>query len=133
MLHNPSQALPFYHVAGKNFRHTGGFSLLYSNSCWITRAVRIEPIAIGWTTPRKQRSGAKLLLPTSTHPISNQGPLILGDGPSDLQEQLIMRILAHRTIDKLDPTARSLQFFQQEHLMHILACQPIWSGDEHQV
>jgi hypothetical protein len=51
------------------------------------------------------------LLPPSAHPIRNQGSLVLGDGPSDLQKQLIMRILTHRTVDKLDPTARSLQFF----------------------
>src|SRR5437764_7741905 len=111
MLHNPSQALSFRQIEGKHLRHTSRFSLLYPHSCWITRPLRIEPIAIGWTTPRQQRSSSELLLPTTTHPLSNQGSLVFGDSPADLQEQLIMRILAHRTVDKLDLTACSLQFF----------------------
>ncbi len=45
------------------------------------------------------------------HPSNGKGPLVFGDCPSDLQEQLIMRILAHRTVDKLDLTACLLQLF----------------------
>jgi hypothetical protein len=45
------------------------------------------------------------------HPISNQRALVLGHSPPDLQEQLIMRILAHRTINKLNTTASLLQLF----------------------
>jgi hypothetical protein len=66
VLHNPCQALSFRQVESKHLCHTGGFSLLYSNSRWITRSVRIEPIAIRWTTPRKERSGSGFLLPTTT-------------------------------------------------------------------
>jgi hypothetical protein len=36
-----------------------------------------------------------------------------------------MRVLAHRPLEALDPTAPTFQFLQQHHLMHIIASQPI--------
>src|SRR5215831_15923739 len=41
-----------------------------------------------------------------------------------------MGIVAHRALDKLDPTAPLGEFIDQEHLMDIIACSPIGGGDE---
>jgi hypothetical protein len=75
-----------------------------------------------------------ILLPASTsHPLSNQTPLILGHSSTDLQQELIMRIFAHGVIDKLDVTAPTFELFEQEHLMHIVAGQARRLGDQHTV
>jgi hypothetical protein len=74
-----------------------------------------------------------LLETTSPHPFRNQTSLVLGYGPSDLQEQLIVWILAHGMIDKLNQASASFQFFYQEHLMHIVACQSVGCSDHHAV
>jgi hypothetical protein len=42
-----------------------------------------------------------------------------------------MRIVIHRAIDKLDPTAALGEFIDQEHLMDIVAGQAIGSCDHH--
>jgi hypothetical protein len=47
-----------------------------------------------------------------------------------LQEQLIMGVVTHGTLDKLDPTAALGEFIDQEHLMHIIAGEAIRSGDQ---
>jgi len=44
-----------------------------------------------------------------------------------------MGVLAHRPLEKLHGTARALQFFQQDHLMYIIAGQTIRSSDEHAI
>jgi|SRR5215475_2334517 len=41
-----------------------------------------------------------------------------------------MRIITHWPLDKLDPTAALGEFVDQEHLMHIIAGQAIWGGDQ---
>jgi hypothetical protein len=66
----------------------------------------------------------------ASHAESLQVALVFGDGPSDLQQQLIVRILAHRSLDKLDQAAVFFQFLDQEHLMDILAGQAVWGRDQ---
>ena len=36
-----------------------------------------------------------------------------------------MRVLTDRSIQKLNSTTTGLQFFQQEHLVNVISCQPI--------
>jgi len=50
-------------------------------------------------------------LPATAHPLGNQGALVLGHCAADLQHQLVVRIIAHRTIEELDLAADPLQFF----------------------
>jgi hypothetical protein len=50
-------------------------------------------------------------VPTAAHPVRNQGTLIFGDRTANLQHQLVMRVLTHRAIQKLDLTAVAFQFF----------------------
>src|SRR5262245_1417405 len=41
-----------------------------------------------------------------------------------------MRILTHRPLQKLDLAATPLEFFEQEHLVDVVARQSIWRGDQ---
>jgi hypothetical protein len=72
---------------------------------------------------------AQLGLASPSHALGNEGALALGHGRANLQEQLIVRIIAHRSLDKLDATAPLGQFIDQEHLMHIVASQAIGRDD----
>jgi len=65
-----------------------------------------------------------ILLPASPpHALGDQTAFIFGHRPADLQQQLIMGILAHGMIGKLHLAPGVLELFQQEHLMHIVARQ----------
>jgi hypothetical protein len=66
----------------------------------------------------------------SSHTVSDQVALVFGHRSTDLQQQLIVRILAHRSLDKLNQATAFLQFLDQEHLMDKLACQAVWSSDQ---
>jgi hypothetical protein len=99
----------------------------------IPRAFRMPTVAIGHAAPGQQLTTADLGLPAPAHPLGNQGPLVLGHRTPDLEHQLVVRIIAHRAIQKLDLAAGALQFFQDYHLMQVVASQPIRCGNEHQI
>jgi len=66
-----------------------------------------------------------------THALSNEGPLGLGDGRTDLQEPLIMRGITQGPLDTLNATAALGECIDQEHLMHIVTRQAIRGSDQH--
>jgi hypothetical protein len=43
---------------------------------------------------------------------------------------MIMRGIAHRLVKELDAAAGALEFLQQEHLVDVVASQPVRGGDE---
>jgi hypothetical protein len=52
-------------------------------------------------------------LPASSHPFGDQGPLILGDRPADLEQELVVRVLGHRPVEELDAAAVLLQLLEE--------------------
>src|SRR5215813_1119801 len=44
-----------------------------------------------------------------------------------------MWILAHRTVQEFHPTAAALPFFDQYHLIDVVARQPVWIGEQHTI
>ena len=93
----------------------------------ITGALGVHDIAVGGHTPGQQLATAQFGLPATPHPIGDQGALILGHGPPDLEHELIMWVLTHGSLQKLDLTAPLGQFIDQKHVMDIVAGQPIRS------
>ena len=49
------------------------------------------------------------------------------------QQELIVRIVTHESIDKLHLASRSFEFLHQQHLMHIVASQAIRGSDDHPI
>jgi len=94
---------------------------------------RISAIAIGWRSPGEQGACAVFLQAPSPRPIRDQVALVFGDRSADLQQQLIVRILAHWSLDELDEAAAFFQFLDQEHLVNILAGQSIWGRHQHTI
>ncbi len=116
-----NQALIFLGIGHKQFCDDSRLVGIQAYSYWITRSGWINAVAIGRTGPRQQVSCEILLSPSSTHAFGDQGPFIFGHGTTDLQQQLVMRILAHRVIDKLNAAPALFQLFEQQHLMDIIA------------
>jgi hypothetical protein len=69
----------------------------------------------------------------SSHAIGNQVALIFSDSPADLQQQLIVGVLAHRSLDKLQQAPTFFQLLNQEHLVDILPSESIWSRHKYAI
>jgi hypothetical protein len=53
--------------------------------------------------------------------------------PRIVSQQLIVRILAHWSLNKLNKAATFFQFLNQEHLMNILPGESIWGCHQHAI
>src|SRR5262249_54384646 len=91
--------------------------------------VSCHPVAVRRTGPGEHLAGLELALPTASCALRNQRPLVLGDGTTDLEQQLVVRILRHRPIEELDTTAVLFQLLDEKYLMNIVPRQPIWVGE----
>ena len=66
-------------------------------------------------------------------PLGDQGPLVLGDGAADLEQELVVRVAGHRAVEELDAAALGLQLLEQEGLVDEVAGQPVGVGQEDRV
>jgi hypothetical protein len=51
---------------------------------------------------------------------------VLGDSAADLQQQLVVGILTHGSLQELHDTPMWLEFLNQEDLVDVFAREPIW-------
>ena len=68
--------------------------------------------------------------PAAAGPLGDERPLVLGDGPADLEQQLVLRVVGERPVGELDPAAAALQLLQKQDLVDGVAGQPVGVGDE---
>ena len=94
----------------------------------LPRPVGVQPVPEWRRGPRQQRARAQPGLPPAAHPLGDQRPLVLRDRPADLQQQLIVRVGAHRPVQELHLAAVPGQLLDQQHLMDIVAGQPVRRG-----
>ena len=91
----------------------------------------IELVAEGGSAPRQQMACPQMGEAAPAHPVADQGALILSDRPTNLQQQLVVRVLPHGPLNKLDAAAMRLEFLNEHGLVHVLARQPIWRSYDH--
>jgi hypothetical protein len=101
-----TQRVSFLQIGAKHLCHYGCFYLVEPHPCRIAWVSRVHTIAVGWTAPRQQGPRSVFLQTSASHPFGDQIPFVFGHHPTDLQEQLIMRILAHGAIHKFHPDLR---------------------------
>ena len=106
---------------------------LHPHSGRLARPLGVQAVAKRRRGPRQQRARPQLGLPPAAHPLGDQRALILRDRPADLQQQLIMGILAHRPVQELHLAAAPGKLIDQQHLVDIVARQPVRRGDQDQV
>ena len=121
MFGDPFQALSLLQVTGKEVCNDSDLGWLQADSRRVTRTRWIDAETVGWARPGKQSTCLILLSPSPSHPLSNQASFILGNRSTDLEQELIVRILAHGPIDKLDLAPSLFKFLHQEHLMNVVA------------
>ena len=95
-----ADAVCFVRTPGKHLAHDSRLGLLDANTRRIARAVWIHPVAERRSGPRQHQSRLQLALAATPHPLGNQRALILRDRAADLQQQLVVRILAHGAVEK---------------------------------
>jgi hypothetical protein len=130
---DPFETLPLLQVAHKQVGNNGNLRWFQAHSCRITRTGRIDPEAVRPTCPGKQPTRLILLSSPSSHALGDQTAFILSHPSTDLEQELIMRILAHRSIHKLQLASCLLKFFHQQHLMHVIASQTVRGSNDHSI
>src|SRR5215212_4681716 len=128
-----AEAVRLLRIPGEHLADDGRLGLLDADTCGIARAIWIHPVAERRSGPRQHQSRLQLALAATPHALGDQRALILRDRTADLQQQLVMRILAHRAIEKPHLAAMSLQLLQQQDLMNVVARQTVRRGDDHQI
>ena len=110
-------------------RHHGRLDRIDPHPARIAGAVGIQEIAIGGAAPGQELATAEFGLAPPPHPLGNQDAFILRDRSPNVEQELIMRVITHGTLEKLDATAALGEFVDEEHLMHIVTGQTIWGRD----
>jgi hypothetical protein len=96
----------------------------------IARPLRVQPVPERRPGPRQQHARPQLGQTATPHPLGDQRPLVLRDRPADLQQQLVVRVSAHRPVQELHPAAVPGKFLEQQHLVHVVARQPVRRGHQ---
>ena len=96
----------------------------------IARPLRVQPVPERRPGPWQQHARPQLGQTATPHPLGDQRPFVLRDRPADLQQQLVVRVSAHRPVQELHPAAVPGQFFEQKHLVHVVAGQPVRRGHQ---
>jgi hypothetical protein len=117
-------------VPRKNLGDHRGFDGIAPQTLGIAWALGVHDIAVGGHTPGPPLPAAPFGLAATSPPVGDQGAFILGHGPPDLEQELIVRILTHGPVQERDFTAPLGAFVDEEHLMHIVAGQAIRSGHQ---
>ncbi len=123
----------FLQIEMKHFPHNGCFDFVNRHFGGIAGMIRVQLISKQWLGPWQQKSSSEFGLTPSTHPIGNQSALIFRHSASNLQKQLVMRIMTERPLQKFELTVAFLPLFHQQHLMNIIPSQTIWRSDHHAV
>ncbi len=133
----PGQALPhgqdrgaLVGEPGEQVAHHRRLRLLHPHPSRIAWPLGVEPVAIGRPRPRQQGAGAQLAQAAAAHALGDQGALVLGHGAADLQQQLVVRVAAHRPVEEHHLRPVLLQLLDQERLVHVVARQPVRLGDQ---
>ena len=94
---------------------------------------RVQAVAEGRRAPGQQAPGPQCGQPTASHAVGDDRPLVLGDRPTDLDDQRVLRIAAGWALQEHHLAAGVRQLFEQPDLVGVAPGEPIGTGDEHQV
>jgi hypothetical protein len=116
-----AQSRPIFQVAGEDLLDHRVLRRVDLYAAGLAGAVRTHTVPVGRPGPGQQCPCAPFCEPSPPHALRNEGALVFGHCPADLKEQLVVRIVTHGAVKQL---------FEQQRLMHVLAGEAIWGGDE---
>jgi len=96
------------------------------------RPVALGHVAVAVGRPAAEvLAGAGLLQLAPSEPLPEQRPLVFGDRALDLQQQLLVGVVADGALQEGDLAAGAAQLLQQQHLVGVLAGQAVGAEDGH--
>jgi hypothetical protein len=120
-------------VHGGQLGHHGGLGRVENHAPRIARAVRARAVAIGWARPGQQAAGAQPGEPAAAHPLGDERPLVLRHRAADLQQQVAVRVVAHRPVEELCGAGGPRPLLEEHHPVHVVAREAVGRCDEHPV
>ena len=127
------QGGPLLQVPGEELRDERRGRGIPPHARRVARVLRVDLVAQGHADPRQELARAEPVEAPPAHPLGDERALVLGDRAANLQEQLVVRVLAHRAVDEHRLAASPRQFLQQEHLVDVFAREPVRRGDQDHV
>jgi hypothetical protein len=112
-------------VPGKHLADDARFRLLDAQARRIAGMCRITPVTIGGIDPGQELPGPQFDQSAAARAIGNQRPFILDHRAPNLEQQLVIGILADRVLQNDHGTPQLRQFLQEEHVMDKAPRQPI--------
>jgi hypothetical protein len=107
-------------IPGEDLGHHRGFDRVDPQAPGIAGALGSHEIAIRWHAPRPQLATAQPGLAAASHPVGDEGALVLGHRAPDLEEELIVGILTHGPLQKFHLAPPRCQFLEEAHVMDIV-------------
>nr|WP_228421535.1 hypothetical protein [Skermanella mucosa] len=90
------------------------------------RTVLLVDVAVAIRGPAGQNlTGSSLLQLAAAEAFRQHRPFVLGDRPLNLEQKLIVRVVGNGAMQELDGAAGAAEFFEQQHLVGVLASQSI--------
>src|SRR5215216_3399827 len=106
-------------VGREDLRDHRGLRLVETHPRRLAWSVGVDLKTVGGVRPRQQKPRFVLGQPSPAHPLREQRPLVLGHGSPYLQEQLVVRLGAHRSLHQLHPAASLLELLDEDHLVNL--------------
>jgi hypothetical protein len=72
-------------------------------------------------------------LASTSHAIGDERAFVLSDGAANLRNEVLVRVVSCRAIDKHHVDSMPLEFFEENHLVHVVARKTVGSADQHHI
>jgi hypothetical protein len=122
------QRQPFLGQPAVEHAHDLGLGLVDGQPAGRPVAARQATVAVGGVHT-DELAGAGLLQLAAAEPLAQQRPLVLGDRPLDLQQQLIAGVVRDGAAEERDGAAGPPELFQEQDLVGVLAGQAVGGED----
>ena len=129
----PMQGAAALGVPGEHLGDDGRLGRVEVDARRVAGPVGRHPVAVRGAGPGEHLASPVAALAAAPRPLGDQGPLVLGDGAADLEQELVVRVPGHRAVEELDAAALGLQLLEQEGLVDEVAGQPVGVGQEDRV
>jgi hypothetical protein len=119
---------PFLHQPGEDLTYQNGLVFVDHEITW--HAVTLGDVAISIRRLAAEPVAlASFLKLATSEPLADDGALVLGHGPLDLQKQLILRVVRDRPMEEDDLTAGLAEFLEEQDLIGVLASETVRTQD----
>jgi hypothetical protein len=117
---------PLLYQPSKHLSYQDRLILVDNQIAWYS--VPLGNVAISVRRPTSKPVALTSLLElTTAKTLADHGSLVFSHGPLNLKEQLVLRIVRDRPVEKDDFTTSLTQFLEQQYLVSVLAREPVWA------